>query len=199
MEKGRRSPSGETEDEGWSSPTPEKEQLEQVHLAEITALSMCSYDTLYRTLGSRGEQRVGIVQEKVERRAGCLKIAQLTGQVRLLRCTKCVYYCVSIVGRCRSPGFHGDKDQEAKELYLKGIASERAGESYLAMLYYRQATKLVPEVERLCNFSDVPTIKGTVTLRGVSYCGACPTVGRVLLWGVSYCMRGVSYLNIVYV
>jgi hypothetical protein len=44
---------------------------------------------------------------------------------------------------------------KAKEIYLKGVAAERAGDSYVAMLLYRQATKLVPDIEWHYDFSNV--------------------------------------------
>ena len=47
-----------------------------------------------------------------------------------------------------------DTDSVARELYLKGVAAERNGESYLAMVYYRQATKLVPDIDWRCSHAE---------------------------------------------
>ena len=44
-----------------------------------------------------------------------------------------------------------DIDSVARDLYLKGVAAERSGESYQAMVYYRQATKLVPDIDWRCS------------------------------------------------
>ena len=50
-----------------------------------------------------------------------------------------------------------DRDSVARDLYLKGVAAERSGESYLAMVYYRQATKLVPDIDWRCSQAEPTT------------------------------------------